>query len=55
VAWGGGCFHNALLSLRLREELAQRGIRVLAPERVPPGDAGIALGQAWVAIASLEQ
>ncbi len=55
VAWGGGCFLNALLSIRLREDLAERGIAVLAPERVSPGDASIALGQAWVAIASMEQ
>jgi hydrogenase maturation protein HypF len=55
VAWGGGCFLNALLSIRLRTELVQRGISVLAPARIPPGDAGIALGQAWVANAYLEQ
>ncbi|MFZ4536939.1 carbamoyltransferase HypF [Propionivibrio sp.] len=53
-AWGGGCFHNALLSVHLRQSLEQRGITVLAPVRLSPGDAGIALGQAWVAIESLE-
>ena len=55
LAWGGGCFLNSLLSVGLRQNLEARGITVLAPVRVPPGDAGIALGQAWVAINSLEQ
>jgi hydrogenase maturation protein HypF len=55
LAWGGGCFLNALLSGGLRQNLEQRGIAVLAPLDASPGDAGIALGQAWAAIASLEQ
>jgi hydrogenase maturation protein HypF len=54
LAWGGGCFLNALLSAALRQNLEQRGIAVLAPQRVSPGDAGIALGQAWIAMNSLE-
>lgn len=49
LAWGGGCFLNTLLSLHLRQNLEQRGITVLAPVRTSPGDASIALGQAWVA------
>jgi hydrogenase maturation protein HypF len=55
LAWGGGCFLNALLSEGLRRNLEQHGIAVLAPLDASPGDAGIALGQAWAAIASLEQ
>ncbi|OGB33126.1 MAG: carbamoyltransferase HypF [Burkholderiales bacterium RIFCSPLOWO2_12_FULL_61_40] len=55
VVWGGGCFHNTLLSVGLRQNLAQCNITVLAPVRMSPGDAGVALGQAWVAITSLEQ
>ena len=55
VAWGGGCFLNALLSLGLRQNLADSGIAVLAPERASPGDGGLALGQAWVAMQALEQ
>ena len=55
LAWGGGCFLNSLLCVRLRQNLEQRGIAVLAPVDASPGDAGIALGQAWVAIASMEQ
>jgi len=54
VAWGGGCFLNALLSLQLRQNLEHNGITVLAPRRTSPGDASIALGQAWVAMHSLE-
>ncbi|MDQ1259198.1 MAG: hydrogenase maturation protein HypF, partial [Pseudomonadota bacterium] len=54
VALGGGCFLNALLSTGLTASLRQRGLRVLHPERVSPGDGGIALGQAWVAQQFLE-
>ena len=55
VAWGGGCFLNSLLSYGLRQYLEQRGLVVMAGERLSPGDASIALGQAWVAMNSLEQ
>ena len=55
LAWGGGCFLNSLLSAGLRQNLERRGMSVFAPERLSPGDAGIALGQAWVAIHSLER
>ena len=55
LVWGGGCFLNSLLSSGLRQNLEQRGITVLAPQRMSPGDGGLALGQAWVAIQSLEQ
>jgi hydrogenase maturation protein HypF len=54
LAWGGGCFLNSLLSFGLRQDLQQRGITVLTPVRLPPGDGAIALGQAWVAMNSLE-
>ncbi|NJD34853.1 MAG: carbamoyltransferase HypF [Betaproteobacteria bacterium] len=54
VALGGGCFFNRLLASGLRRELESRGLRVLAPVRLVPGDAGLALGQAWGALHSLE-
>ena len=54
LAWGGGCFLNPLLSSALRQNLEQRGLRVLAPSRTSPGDGSIALGQAWVAMNYLE-
>lgn len=54
VAVGGGCFFNRLLAAGLRDNLEQRGLTVLAPIHLVPGDAGLALGQAWVAMHSLE-
>lgn len=49
VALGGGCFFNRLLSERLAAQLALRGLRVARAQTVSCGDAGLALGQAWVA------
>ncbi|OIN90454.1 MAG: carbamoyltransferase HypF [Comamonadaceae bacterium CG1_02_60_18] len=54
VALAGGCLHNALLSAGLAQQGAQRGLNVLRPTRTSPGDASISLGQAWVAMQSLE-
>jgi len=54
VALGGGCFFNRLLAGGLRRELEARGLCVLAPIRLVPGDAGLALGQAWVALHVME-
>ncbi len=54
VALGGGCFFNRLLATGLRHELEALGLRVLAPIKLVPGDAGLALGQAWVALHTLE-
>jgi len=45
----GGCFQNALLAERTIDHLGRLGIRPLLPRRVPPGDGGLALGQAVVA------
>ena len=55
LAWGGGCFLNALLCAGLRQNLEERGFAVLAPLHLSPGDASIALGQAWVAMHTLER
>ena len=49
VLLGGGCFANRLLSARLGDLLSQQGRRVFAAQSVSCGDAGLALGQAWVA------
>lgn len=54
VALAGGCLHNALLSAGLAQQGSQRGLNVLRPTRTSPGDASISLGQAWVAMQSLE-
>lgn len=53
VALGGGCFFNRLLSQRLTERLTAAGLRVHRPQGVSCGDAGLALGQAWVAAATI--
>ncbi len=49
VCLGGGCFFNALLTTRVTQHLERRGLRVLRPLRFSCGDAGLAVGQAWVA------
>lgn len=54
LAWGGGCFLNTLLASQLQQNLQHNGVTVLVPQRTAPGDASIALGQAWVALHSLE-
>lgn len=48
VVLGGGCFFNRLLSARLGAELQAAGLAVHRPQAVSCGDAGLALGQAWV-------
>ncbi|MEX8519361.1 MAG: carbamoyltransferase HypF [Leptothrix sp. (in: b-proteobacteria)] len=48
VVLGGGCFFNRLLSERLTHELQTAGLKVQRPHAVNCGDAGLALGQAWV-------
>jgi hydrogenase maturation protein HypF len=53
VALSGGCMHNRILATGLRKRLAARGLAVFEAQHVPPGDGGLALGQAWVARALL--
>ncbi|MBI5718053.1 MAG: carbamoyltransferase HypF [Burkholderiales bacterium] len=49
VVLGGGCFFNRLLGREVEAGLAAAGHRVWRPLTVGVGDAGLALGQAWVA------
>jgi hydrogenase maturation protein HypF len=49
VVLTGGCFQNDLFARRVVEELA--GASLFLHGRVPPGDGGLALGQAFVASA----
>jgi hydrogenase maturation protein HypF len=51
VVLAGGVFANRHLLERTRALLESRGLRVLVPERLPPGDGGISYGQAAVAAA----
>jgi len=52
VVLSGGVFANRRLLSRTRALLVEAGVRVLVPERLPPGDGGISYGQAAVAAAS---
>ena len=48
----GGCFLNAVLSARVVDGIAERGLRPLLPKDVTPGDGAVSLGQAYaVAVA----
>ncbi|WP_418319018.1 carbamoyltransferase HypF [Piscinibacter sakaiensis] len=49
VVFGGGCFMNRVLSEQLTRRLRRAGLVVHAPRAIGCGDAGLALGQAWVA------
>lgn len=49
VALGGGCFFNRILTQRVTSKLESAGLNVLQTRSLSCGDAGLALGQAWVA------
>jgi hydrogenase maturation protein HypF len=51
VVLAGGAFQNRRLLERAGSRLAQAGLRVLVPGRLPPNDGGVAFGQAAVAAA----
>lgn len=53
LALGGGCFVNRLLVADFTAAAAAAGVTVLLPTRLPPGDGGLAYGQAVVAAAAL--
>lgn len=49
VVLSGGTFYNRLLLRLLLPALEEEGFRVYLNEKVPCGDGGLALGQAWLA------
>ena len=50
VVLAGGCFQNQRLAQAIRARLQARGFAVYVPQRYPPNDGGLSLGQAWVAL-----
>jgi hydrogenase maturation protein HypF len=53
VVLGGGCFVNPILRQSLTTALNERAIPVFLADEAGCGDAGLALGQAWIAAQSL--
>jgi hydrogenase maturation protein HypF len=53
VVLSGGVFHNEYLLIGMIQALEASGLTVFTHTRVPPGDGGIALGQAVAAAAML--
>jgi len=53
VVLSGGVFQNRVLLERSGALLADAGLRVLVPERLPPNDGGISFGQVAVTAARL--
>lgn len=50
---GGGCFFNRILKEAIVAQLKEAGLTVLQTRNLSCGDAGLALGQAWVACSIL--
>ncbi len=55
VVLSGGVFQNRLLLDLTWERLQGKGFQVFVQEVVPPNDAGIALGQAWLGSLMIER
>lgn len=55
LALTGGCAVNRPLVQALQHHLSAAGVELLLPRRVPPGDGGLALGQALIARRRLKE
>jgi len=55
IVLSGGCFANQVLRSAIRAGLQRAGLEVLEPQAAGCGDAGLALGQAWLAAQALAQ
>ena len=55
IALGGGCMVNRLLQKYLAAALQDDELNALIPQQLPPGDGGLAYGQAVLAAASLQR
>jgi hydrogenase maturation protein HypF len=55
VALSGGVFQNGYLSDRLEQELPMMGFEVFSHGEVPPNDACISVGQAWIGARKLRE
>jgi hydrogenase maturation protein HypF len=53
VVLSGGVFQNRWLLEATAMALADAGLRVLVPQRLPPNDGGISFGQAAIGAAQL--
>jgi hydrogenase maturation protein HypF len=53
VALAGGCFFNRVLAQQMTDGLRSEGLQPVRPQHTSCGDAGLALGQAWVAALQL--
>lgn len=53
VALGGGCMVNRLLRQGLEDGLRSAGFSPLLPQRVPPGDGGLAWGQVVLGVVAI--
>lgn len=50
VGFSGGCAYNGHLLIRIKSMVENNGLMFLQHEKVPPGDGGVSLGQALVAV-----
>jgi len=54
IALAGGCFLNQILTEAVTARIVASGVNILKARQFPPNDGGLSLGQAWVALQTLE-